>query len=137
MESMRDVLRDALLRDLRAAVRSLTRSRITTAVTIVTLAVGIGANAAMFGIVDAVLLHPVPTREIDRLVMLYDEIPRLNMTRARMPAGEILDLAEEREVFQRIGAFSATARDWLGATETTRLSIATTLGDYFGVFEVQ
>jgi putative ABC transport system permease protein len=61
---------DAVVRDVRHAVRLLARNRRFTAAAVLTLALGIGANAAIFGIVDAALFRPIPYKDADRLVLV-------------------------------------------------------------------
>ena len=66
----------SIWRDLRYAARSLRRAPGFTAVAVAVLAVGIGANSAMFTLVDATLLRPLPFTQPDRLVMLWERSPR-------------------------------------------------------------
>lgn len=66
---------DELLRDCRYAIRGLVNAREFTAVSIVTLAIGIGANVAMFSVVHAVLLRPLPFADPQRLLALQEFNP--------------------------------------------------------------
>src|SRR5262245_45613774 len=62
---------DALIRDLRYAVRSISGSKKFAAIVVATLALGIGANSAVFGVLNAVVLRPLPYEEPERLVRVY------------------------------------------------------------------
>src|SRR5262245_61342665 len=66
---------EALMRDLRLAARSLLRARAVTVTVMVTLALGIGANVAMFSVVRSVLLRPLVNRDADRLIYIRQEAP--------------------------------------------------------------
>ena len=66
--------------DVRFACRQLRRAPGFTAVAALTLALGLGANSAIFALVDATLLHPVPFNEPDRLVMVSESLPRFRST---------------------------------------------------------
>jgi putative ABC transport system permease protein len=69
-----------LMRDVRHAARRLTRTPMFTVATVITLALGIGANTAIFSIVNSVLLKPLPFPEPDRLVGLWQTAPGVNIS---------------------------------------------------------
>ena len=83
---------DTLLLDLRFALRMLFRNRGFTAVAALALALGIGANSALFTVVDAVVLRPLPFREPDRLVKIMGNFPRHSLYKGEL--GLALSIAE-------------------------------------------
>ncbi len=94
-----------LLQDLRYGARRLARSPGFTAVAALTLALGIGANTAIFSVVDAVLLRPLPYGDPERLVLVWDRMERSAIERAPVSAP---DLADFREQTRRFAGFAAT-----------------------------
>ena len=82
---------DSFLMDVRFAVRSLAKRPALTLAVVVTLALGIGANAAVFGVIDALLLHPYDMPAVDRLVMAYTTSPRSDERKESVSAADFLD----------------------------------------------
>jgi putative ABC transport system permease protein len=82
---------DRLFMDVRYAIRSLLKRPTMTATIVATLALGIGANAAVFGVVDAMLLHPFVMADVDRIVMPVTTSPRWTGHRETVSAADFLD----------------------------------------------
>jgi putative ABC transport system permease protein len=105
-------LLDELRQDLRFAFRSLWKAPVFTAVAVATLALGIGANSAIFSVVDAVLLRPLDYREPDRLMTVLHDSPQLPaMVRRQGPVSpaDYLDWKAQNRVFERLAAAQAGA----------------------------
>ncbi|HLW54395.1 MAG TPA: ABC transporter permease [Candidatus Angelobacter sp.] len=94
---------DHLLRDLRCGLRGLRRSPAFTAIVLTTLALGIGANTAVFSIFHAALLAPLPFAEPDRLYMLYEKTPTSQQGSVSYP--NFLDWSRDAHAFSGIAAF--------------------------------
>jgi len=82
---------DRLLMDLRFAIRSLVKQPTTTIAIVVTLALGVGANTAVFGVIDALLLRPFTMRNVDRIVMPVSTSPHWSGRRETVSAADFLD----------------------------------------------
>ena len=93
---------DMLLHDLRYAVRQLSGRPAFTLLAVLTLALGIGANTAIFSVVHGVLLKPLPYAEPDRLVQLWETNPLRNWTEATIAPANLLDWRERNRVFDDI-----------------------------------
>jgi putative ABC transport system permease protein len=96
---------DALMQDLRYAVRSLSRSRLFAVAAVAAIALGIGANTAIFALVDGLLLRPLPFDQADRLVVVWDENPQAGARWNEVAPGNYLALAERARSFERIAAY--------------------------------
>src|SRR5579872_2469058 len=91
-----------LLRDFRYAVRTLRKSAGLTAVIVISLAIGIGANTAIFSVVDALLLHPLPYPAPDRLAVLWLRSPGINIPQDWPSPGQYVDIQNENHSFQEM-----------------------------------
>lgn len=97
---------ESFLTDLRYAIRMLAKSRGFTAAAVTALALGIGANTAIFSVVNAVLLRPLPYHEPERIVRLYESNPGQNLLFFSVSPPNYLDWKTETRAFQRIEAFT-------------------------------
>lgn len=100
-----------LLADLRFALRHLKRRPAFAAVAILTLALGIGANAAIFSVLDAVLLEPLPYTQPERLVQVHSAFPGLGFEKFWVSPPEYVDLTEWAESYSALGAYVVTTEN--------------------------
>jgi putative ABC transport system permease protein len=115
-------------RDLQYAARMLRKNPAFTAIGVLTLALGLGANAAIFSLVDAVLLRPLPYPEPDRLLMVFEKPPGAD--RNAVAAGNFLDWRENSKTV----ALAASMGNWLtltGQGEPQRVQARMVSYDYF------
>lgn len=91
--------------DLRHAVRRLIREPGFTLAAVLTLALGVGANVAVFTVVEAVLLRPLPYPDANRLVMLNHRDIRTGITKDYIGLGDYIDIADQQRSFSTIGAY--------------------------------
>jgi hypothetical protein len=95
---------DGLLQDLRYAWRTLRKGPAFLTIAVLTLALGIGANLAIFTVVNAVLLQPLPFREPKRIVRVFDDLHGAGAKNVGMSVPELYDLSERSGVFEQISA---------------------------------
>ena len=99
---------DNLRQDLRHAVRSLLRAPVFTIVTILTLALGIGANTAIFSIVNGVILRPLGYPQPDQLMYLTTQFPAMGFTKFWVSPPEFFEFKEINQSFADVGAFTTS-----------------------------
>ncbi|MEK6286967.1 MAG: ABC transporter permease [Acidobacteriota bacterium] len=113
-----------LVQDLRYGLRMLIHKPGFAAVAVVTLALGIGANTAIFSVVNAVLLRPLPFNEPGKLVRIYTEFPTMNLRKFWMSAPEFLDIQNEGQSWDSIGAWTTAGRNIATSEEPIRVTAA-------------
>jgi putative ABC transport system permease protein len=123
---------DGLVQDLRYALRSLVKTPGFTAIAVITLALGIGANTAIFSVVNAVLLKPVPFRDPDRLVMFMNTSPQGEGMGAS-PA-KFQHWRQQSAVVQDVAAFRNNIVNYTGGGFPEQLRAAQVSADYFRLF---
>ncbi len=95
-----------LVRDLRHAARSLVRHKAVTGLAVLTLALGIGANTAIFSVVDAVLLAPLPYPDADRLVQVWNTYPKMGLDQASVSVPDYFDRREGVSAFEESALYT-------------------------------
>ena len=123
-----------MIQDLRYAVRVLFKNKAVTAIAILTLALGIGANTAIFSVVNAVLLNPLPYKQPDRLVALWENVP--GHGRWRTSPANFFDWKKQNTVFEDVAAFGASTLTLTGDGEPEQLLGCRVSSGYFSVVGV-
>ena len=111
-----------LFNEFRYAFRSLLKRPGFTAIAVTTLALGIGANTAMFSVINAVLLRPLPYQQPERLVTIWEESPGRGMYQLPVSFANLSDWREQNHTFEQISAYTFTNLNLTGAGEPARLS---------------
>jgi putative ABC transport system permease protein len=123
---------DALIKDIRYGLRGLWKRPGFTVVALITLALGIGANTAIFSLINAVLIRPLPFAEPDRLVWSFGNI-RNGGNRASVSPLDYLDYRHENHTFDQFAAMTSfpISANLTGAGEPERLAASGVTGNFF------
>jgi predicted permease len=122
---------DSLLRDLRHGVRRLLSSPGFTAIAALTLALGIGANVAIFTVVHAVLIRPLPFPNPDRLVRIAADAKATGGRNIGISQPELDDLRDRAGVFEGVTALWPVSASFLGGDRPERVEVLVTSANYF------
>src|SRR5262245_43536703 len=122
-----------LLTDFKFALRSLARVKGLAITVILTLALGIGANAAIFSVVQGVLLRPLVNREEDRLIYIRQSAPGIGSENANFSIQELRDLQERVKSLTAFGDFSTIPFTMVGLGEPRVVRAGVVGGSYFEV----
>src|SRR6266850_6649033 len=128
---------ETLLRDLRYGVRSLLKRPGFTAIAVITLMLGIGANTAIFSVVNAVLLRPLPFSDPGRLTQLWEA--KVSKGRNEIPASypNFADWKDRNHVFEQVAAFSDWNFNLTGIGEPERIRSAIVSPEFFSVLGIK
>ena len=127
----------ALLQDLRYGIRTLAKNPGFTVVVVLTLALGIGANTAIFSVVDAVLLRALPYPQADRLFTVYQTLPQDPAQNAGVSYPNYLDWTQQNQVFDSIAAVRGNVLALSGQGEPTYIQTGSVTSNYFDVMRVK
>ena len=123
----------SFLSELKVGARSLGRSKGLTITVVLTLAIGIGANAAMFSLVRAVLLRPLVNRDEDRLIYIRQSAPGVGDDNSAFSVPEIQDLRSRVKTLSSFGDFSTLGFTMVGLGEPRTVQAGVVGGSYFQV----
>jgi len=127
----------AFRQDLRYAARLLSKQPGVTSIAVLTLALGIGANTAIFSAVDTVLLRPLPYQDPDRLVMVWEKRPSEGVLDNVVAPADFIDWAKLQSSFEAMAAQTTGAADLTGRGEPVRLVAGTVSPAFFSLLRVQ
>ena len=122
--------------DVRYALRMFAKNRAFTAIAVLALALGIGANSAIFSVVDAILLRPLPFKNPGQLVMIWENATHLGFPKDTPSPANFLDWRQQGTVFEGMAAFAEGSFNLTGVGEPERLDgrrVSANLFDVLGV----
>ncbi|MCI0486763.1 MAG: ABC transporter permease [Blastocatellia bacterium] len=126
-----------LLQDLRYGARMLLKKPGFTAVAVLTLALGIGANSAIFSVVNAVLLRPLPYPDSERIVRLWQTLPAHGLERLSLSAPEFVDYRDRSRSFSSLAVYASQGLNLTGAGEAERVTCTYVTRGFFSVLDVR
>jgi putative ABC transport system permease protein len=128
-------MEDEMFQDLRYGARMLAKNPGFTTIAILTLALGIGANTAIFSVVNGVLLRPLPYEDADRLVVIKEHRP--DGRPSQVTPANFLDWRSQNTVFSEMAATFARPVNLTGATEAERITLSTVSASFFQLLGAQ
>jgi putative ABC transport system permease protein len=117
-------LLEAVWQDLRYGGRVIRQKPALSLTIVITVALGIGANATIFGVINAVLLEPLPYKDPDRLVRLWQSNPGQNQIESPVSAPNFLDWQTQQTTFEQLGALEFATFNLTGSGEPQRIAAA-------------
>jgi putative ABC transport system permease protein len=130
-------MEEEMFQDLRFGVRMLLKTPGFTFIAVLTLALGIGANTAIFSVVNAVLLRPLPFPEPEHIVRLWESHPPTNLPQFSVTFPTFLDWRSQNQVFTHMASYREDGFNLQAGDETKRVNGARVTVDFFSVMGVQ
>ncbi|HEV8187773.1 MAG TPA: ABC transporter permease, partial [Pyrinomonadaceae bacterium] len=126
-----------MIQDIRYGIRSLMKRPGSTAVALITLALGIGVNTAIFSAVDSVLLRPLPFKDPERLVSIWEQTLKIGILRNEVAPANFVDLRTQNQSFEAIGATGPQDVNLTGDGEPERISGQLVSANVFSILGVE
>src|SRR5215204_3164024 len=127
---------DSIFADIRYGLRSLMKRPGATAIALVTLALGIGMNTAIFSAVDSILLRPLPFKDPERIVSVWEQSPSLGIQQNQAAPANFFDLRNQNQVFEALGAYGPLDINLTGAGDPERLDGQLVSANVFSILGV-
>ncbi len=121
------------LQDLRFALRMFKKRPGFTAIALLTLALGIGANSAIFSVVNALLLRPLPYPGAEQLVMVWGKLPTHGLDKLGISGAEFVDYRDRNRVFSGVATYASNGRNLTGVSEPQRINVTFVTAEFFSV----
>src|SRR5882757_3648528 len=128
---------ETLRQDLAYGVRMLFKNPAFTLVAVLSLAIGIGANSAIFSVTNALLLRPLPYKNADRLVILWNRSPGLNVAQDWLSPGEYLDIKIDNHVFDEVAITVGANLNLTGPGGPEHVDVGKVSSSMFSVLEAK
>ncbi|MEK6322870.1 MAG: ABC transporter permease [Acidobacteriota bacterium] len=128
---------DEMIQDLRYGVRMLLKKPGFTITAVLSLAIGIGANSAIFSVVNGVVLRPLPFHEPERLVRLWHDKPQANQHEILIAPDDVIEWRNQAQSFDGIAAYFQTGSVFTGDFEPEQVAGARVSADYFPLLGFQ
>ena len=120
---------ETLLQDIRYGFRMLFRNPVLTTIAVIAIALGIGANTAIFSVVNAVLLRPLPYPGQDRLMITFLANPQQNLERIALGTADFLAVKNQSQSFEQVGAFQMNTFTLTGGDQPEQVPCAAVTAD--------
>ena len=135
-EERRMLFIENIVHDVRYALRMLRKSPGFTAICVLTIALGIGATTAIFSVVDATLLHPLPYPQPEQLVIIQDDLPGVGAQNVGMSQPEWQDF-EHSGIFEHVSATQYDDNNVVGLSQPMRVSLLMVAPNYFSLMKMK
>ncbi|MGH9404577.1 MAG: ABC transporter permease, partial [Terriglobia bacterium] len=126
-----------LIQDIRYGLRTLAKNPGFAAVAIITLALGIGANTAIFSVVNAVVLHPLPIHDPGRVVAVHERYTQLGLSSIGVSGPDFEDIGRRKDVFARTAVITGANFDLAGSGRPEHLTGLLVSGGFFPLLGVE
>ena len=114
---------NTLMQDLRYALRGFKKSPVFTVAAVVSIAIGIGANTAIFSVANALLLQPLPYADAERLAILWNRSPGLNIAEDWFSTAQYFDMKNGHKGFEQLAIAIGSNQNLTGPFEPERIGV--------------